>query len=1487
MSLLKFRNLGFLFLCIFFLSTFTISIVKADSLYYYLGPDISPDGLTLTDLSVEGKLDQGDRLIFYFVLSNQPDNPPIELSNKGIFVQAFDPEGNDKSFGFIYQREIIEPGQSLIFYDEFFPDLPGDWTFWPSYEIQIGEEKNKGPNLWHTFNPLIASREMPDLTPLSLTLTPTLPSIGDDVRINLITENIGSRASSECNGAMFIGNTLWTAFNIPPLDPGENTVNTLDWIPSEQGLWNITLYVDYWDAIRENNESNNFIELNIEIINEGNILLFTSNPKVTGITQTSATIEWETNVESEGKIYYGSTAGLYSSTVSEDAYTRSHSVRLTGLKPSITYHFLVISHGLHGNIIQSKEMTFRTTPSVDNIIPTLSIFDSGLYQGIIEIKTDASDNVGVEKTEYFIDDQLAFTDFSPPYLFSLDTSALENGVHMLKVVATDYSGQSITEKRPIDVVNIKDENAPKVEITTPADNDVLIGEVQVTASLSDDTGLAYVFFKIDGQTQGFKGLPSNPEKASTTFTWDTTEYENGQYRIGIEVYDHDLKNGFDIVDININNPPKELPPTLKVVDHTVTRQDNHFYISLTIQNLGDTDATDVIITEYSHSFQPISKSDNFADYKAQYIATENTGVIRIESKVDISPTWSYTYTYEAIPILFHGLVFLPDPNSSTEPSIGNTIKLMYRGEDGSNYYEELSQQVLMPTDEKSINASYDKAVKFSDYLLITDPQQLFNIYSTSEVNNLLSTMAELASHEEGVLGYITTSGYGKNQAIHDLIKQGGEWNSKLKNGWSSNGYLLLVGETEIIPSWLKNLGTYETTAGSYTWNVLTDLPYANTVGDESQPELSIGRIIGNNARELNTVLKNSLNVLLKSPGYEFDRSHVLLVSGFPDKVMGNFNGQVDAVSSVISQKSPSTSQSKIDAPDYMQYDSSGKIDEALTKGAIEYIFFSSTKGKDIVFLAGHGNWDHWDKISNSAVSSQSDPFGWVTPFIFASSCKTGDYSQGYSVAESFLQRGAAVYLGATESGGWTYYSKRFFEMWDTDESISLAVKQVKKSLGNDLKDRIWTNSYHVYGDSKYGSTNSLLKTILYTASTPSVTPSSIEIQIPEYTINRIYDEDYVEIPGGSDYFEIGKPLIPSYKVSFDYPKGIQIQDVNLVQKTNPVTISGLNVPESVLTLPEGEITALVIQTGDSEWWPDRDYEWTVIQNPENSTLVITIYPFSYNQWTNEAKFSENFDFFINHTTSNIEITRISTDKHDYALGDSVKIDLQIKSTQSNTEDILFNTVVKDENTGAVVDGLELRILKDMRGEVSYSAIWNSTNFRPGNYVIIVELRDSNGALLDEKVENIRIGIGSGEILSLNVNQETYENDDNVQISLAFENSGNTDLSGTVIIKLLNSTNLIQKYEHRFSDLTPSQTIEVTDTWEAGTANDTIKIIGYAMFEGYTTPTVMKQISITSSNPTPSSEVTEGISGFPIGSILLGVIIVAIIIGINTRQRRLT
>ncbi|MCJ7571480.1 MAG: hypothetical protein MUO82_06345, partial [Candidatus Thermoplasmatota archaeon] len=82
--------------------------------------------------------------------------------------------------------------------------------------------------------------------------------------------------------------------------------------------------------------------------------------------------------------------------------------------------------------------------------------------------------------------------------------------------------------------------------------------------------------------------------------------------------------------------------------------------------------------------------------------------------------------------------------------------------------------------------------------------------------------------------------------LDDLIDYGGFWSDKLCEGWNSTGYLLIVGETEIIPAFSKHYPKAVTLESVR----VTDLPYRDTTGDLHEPELRAGRIIGDHASDL-------------------------------------------------------------------------------------------------------------------------------------------------------------------------------------------------------------------------------------------------------------------------------------------------------------------------------------------------------------------------------------------------------------------------------------------------------------------------------------------------------------------------------------------------------------------------------------------------------------------------------------------------------------
>lgn len=75
---------------------------------------------------------------------------------------------------------------------------------------------------------------------------------------------------------------------------------------------------------------------------------------------TTATITWMTNEAGDSWVKYGTTTGYGASTTLDTAFVNSHSVLLSGLTASTTYHFQVISKDDDGNTASSTDQTFMT-----------------------------------------------------------------------------------------------------------------------------------------------------------------------------------------------------------------------------------------------------------------------------------------------------------------------------------------------------------------------------------------------------------------------------------------------------------------------------------------------------------------------------------------------------------------------------------------------------------------------------------------------------------------------------------------------------------------------------------------------------------------------------------------------------------------------------------------------------------------------------------------------------------------------------------------------------------------------------------------------------------------------------------------------------------------------------------------------------------------------------------------------------------------------
>ncbi|MDY6966707.1 MAG: fibronectin type III domain-containing protein, partial [Halobacteriota archaeon] len=119
------------------------------------------------------------------------------------------------------------------------------------------------------------------------------------------------------------------------------------------GDWTYTIVADDMAG----NEGSDEVEI-IIIPDETSPVI--TNVNAGSITQTSATITWDTDEPSDSLVKYGTTSGLYTDSTSDSAYVTSHSIGLSGLTSGTTYYYVVESVDPSSNSAQSAEYSFTT-----------------------------------------------------------------------------------------------------------------------------------------------------------------------------------------------------------------------------------------------------------------------------------------------------------------------------------------------------------------------------------------------------------------------------------------------------------------------------------------------------------------------------------------------------------------------------------------------------------------------------------------------------------------------------------------------------------------------------------------------------------------------------------------------------------------------------------------------------------------------------------------------------------------------------------------------------------------------------------------------------------------------------------------------------------------------------------------------------------------------------------------------------------------------
>jgi subtilisin family serine protease len=271
-------------------------------------------------------------------------------------------------------------------------------------------------------------------------------------------------------------------------------------------------------------------------------------PRVSILTDTTATIEWITDEESEGAVEYGLTTGYGSIEPKEPSgdYVFVHNITLTGLTPSTPYHFRVISkdNSPNANEYISNDHTFTTRPEPDLKPPkilegptrvvgetTATIFwatdelsDSVVYYGIDpNYGSEASDSSFVKSHEITLIGLIPSTTYH--YKFK-STDSADNSYE-----SEDHVFTTLEIVMPIEI-----------EFLNLQNGQTLSGVYRIEGSVSGGIGnIDLVQYKIDNESW------QNLGKGNTfSIVLDTSKYSEGEHTLNVRVEVGDMTMQEDI-----------------------------------------------------------------------------------------------------------------------------------------------------------------------------------------------------------------------------------------------------------------------------------------------------------------------------------------------------------------------------------------------------------------------------------------------------------------------------------------------------------------------------------------------------------------------------------------------------------------------------------------------------------------------------------------------------------------------------------------------------------------------------------------------------------------------------------------------------------------------------------------------------------------------------------------------------------------------------
>jgi hypothetical protein len=209
----------------------------------------------------------------------------------------------------------------------------------------------------------------------------------------------------------------------------------------------------------------------------------------------------------------------------------------------MTWNSRTVANGAHviGAVARDAAGNSQIAASVsvtvnnDTTPPTVAVTNpagGATVIGSITIGATASDNVGVAGVQFTLDGvNLGAEQTAAPYALTWNSATVANGAHVIGAVARDAAGNSQIAATVTVTVN-NDTTPPTVALTSPANAAVVSGSVLLTASATDNVGVAGVQFAVDGVNLGAEITTGLYQLA-----WNSATVANGSHAISVVARD--------------------------------------------------------------------------------------------------------------------------------------------------------------------------------------------------------------------------------------------------------------------------------------------------------------------------------------------------------------------------------------------------------------------------------------------------------------------------------------------------------------------------------------------------------------------------------------------------------------------------------------------------------------------------------------------------------------------------------------------------------------------------------------------------------------------------------------------------------------------------------------------------------------------------------------------------------------------------------------